>query len=140
MLSIRKNINFCVKILFFSLTLLFSSSAFAETEVITPKITKISKKRRTVYIDQGKVNGFIKGEKVCFYSPAGKKVGCTKIRASNLNRSKLKLSRNLISSIRKDYKVELVKNSPESQEVIPSFLIKSVYLPTPAHGLNHCLN
>lgn len=62
-----------------------------EAAVVVKKFRK--KKNHLVRIDTGKLNGFVKGIRICFYNDKGKKRGCGKIVRSKNNSSIVKVSK-----------------------------------------------
>lgn len=62
-------------------------------------VTNVNSKKRLVTIDSGKSDGLQKGDRICFYDPSGKKVGCGKIRSVKKSSSRIKLSKKRIKKI-----------------------------------------
>jgi len=72
-------------------------------------VTKIRKKKKLVYIDQGEEAGVKKGMKVCFKDTDGKKITCGKVRKVKKSYSKVKVrSKKKIKKIVKGGDAEVI--------------------------------
>ena len=59
------------------------------------EVTKVSKKKKSVYINLGSKDGLKKGEKVCFFKQDDeeKKVGCGKVRKVKKSKAIIKVKK-----------------------------------------------
>ncbi len=115
--------NFLFALLFF---FLYSFQGYSAV------VTKISKKRRTLVIDEGRSTGFKKGEKVCVFR-GERKVACGYVTKAKKSKALIKIrSRKSLRRIRKGYSVQLLSDislaESTSKKVLSSFRVN--YLPT----------
>jgi hypothetical protein len=73
------------------------------------KVTKVVKKKRLVWISEGKKHGLKKNKKICFYKKSGKKVGCGKIKKLKSSKAAVKVSKKRIKKIKKGYTTKKTK-------------------------------
>ncbi|MEZ4744162.1 MAG: hypothetical protein R3B45_17215 [Bdellovibrionota bacterium] len=100
------------------------SSAFAA------KVNRVNIKRRLVSIDEGKINGYIKKEVVCFYEISGANIGCGKIKRSSLYKSQVRVSIKLINKIKIGQKAKLKNEAKKNGFQPPKFAFKLIINPT----------
>ena len=84
-------------------------------------VTKISKKKRIVIIDEGKNQGFKKGNKVCIYSN-DKKITCSRIYKVKSNKSYLKVRRKKVKKVKVGMEARNMGKSASSSAGLGAYL------------------
>jgi hypothetical protein len=80
-----------IKVFFFLVTITIIAG-YTGGGVLAAEVTKVKVSKGHVYIDAGKEAGFIMGADVCFYSFAGEKLDCGKVRQTSDARAMVKVN------------------------------------------------
>ncbi len=79
-----------IKVFFFLVTITIIAG-YTSGVALAAEVTKVNVSKGHVYIDAGKEAGFIMGADVCFYSFAGEKITCGKVRQTSAARATVKV-------------------------------------------------
>ena len=89
-----------IKVFFFLVTITIIAS-YTGGVAFAAEVTKVNVSKGHVYIDAGKEAGLIMGADVCFYSFAGKKIDCGKVRQISDARAMVKVNSRKAKLIKK---------------------------------------
>ncbi len=89
-----------IKTFFFLVTITIIAS-YTGTAALAAEVTKVNVSQGHVYIDAGKEAGFIMGADVCFYSFAGEKIDCGKVRQISDAKAMVKVNNRKAKLIKK---------------------------------------
>ena len=95
------------------------------------EVKKINEKRGIVFVNSGKVDGFSRSKRVCFYLKSGVMAGCGKIRKATMKTSRVKVPTSVLSKIAVGQIAKLKGIRPPASMAKPFMTLSTNYVMSP---------